>query len=365
MSLIPLSSEEVSDLISVDNTPTAAQYAAYWGRTPRERYNRLFETLLVSILGMVFSYCLSFVLGGFAATLLGAVFLFWGIFTPQLQAIQRNWEFLGGRPLLDYDLAQSDRGWFGTNRNDDDDTSRRGLYGALFLGRLADVCVVEYSNAPAEEEYDLSDFVDYTMERDELEQYTGNPYLLRVRLADSQGRQLQVHTRLSEEYLTLLNDDDESNVGVVALLLSQSKRFHQLAALTDLYVPLVQTYIGDYPYLYRESMEYLLSTDDEIWSVLQQEQSATTVDTEQSSSTKARRKEDVDFWLDETDEDDEFDNTEEEEEELNDSSVETNAWSPFKRSSGNINESLPMDSVAVPVRRRRRGRRPDPEESLG
>jgi hypothetical protein len=50
---------------------------------------------------MVFSYCLSFVLGGFAATILGAIFVFWGVFTPQLQAVQRNWEFLGGRELAD------------------------------------------------------------------------------------------------------------------------------------------------------------------------------------------------------------------------------------------------------------------------
>ena len=56
----------------------------------------------------------------------------------------------------------------------------RGLYGALFLGRLADVCVVEDAAATTDEEYDLSDFADYTMETDEMDQYTGNPYLIRI-----------------------------------------------------------------------------------------------------------------------------------------------------------------------------------------
>mmetsp|Transcript_18768 Transcript_18768/g.51388 ORF Transcript_18768/g.51388 Transcript_18768/m.51388 type:complete len:283 (+) Transcript_18768:142-990(+) len=255
MSLIPLTVEDVADLISVDTAPTATQYMAYWGRTPRERYSRLVESFLVSILGMVFSYCLSFVLGGFVGTILGALFLFWGVFTPQLQAVQRNWEFLGGRALMD---ANGSGGAFRS--------SRRGLQGALFLGRLQDICVVEYAGATVEEEYDVADFSDYTMETDELEQYTGNPYLLRVRLTDQQDRQLQVHARLSEEYLDL-----ETDMEVVCLILSKSSRFDQLAALTDIYVPAVQTYIGDYPYLHRNGVENLLAEDDEIWEALQDE----------------------------------------------------------------------------------------------
>ena len=280
MSLIPLSADELSDLISVDTTPTAAQYTAYWGRTPRERYNRLFETLLVSILGMVLSYCLSFVLGGFVATILGAVFLFWGIFTPQLQAIQRNWEFLGGRQLLDFYNNPDD------HDNDDhyNDNPRNGLYGALFLGYLDDVCVVEYAAASAEQEYDLTDFMDYTMKTDELEKYTGNPYLLRVRLADSQGRQLQVHARLSEDYLELLPKQ-----GALALLLSTSKEFDQLAALSDLYVPGVQTYIGDYPYLHRQGVDYVLATDDAIWNTLQEQEQLRTKQLVTQQSLNHRR----------------------------------------------------------------------------
>mmetsp|Transcript_16414 Transcript_16414/g.21490 ORF Transcript_16414/g.21490 Transcript_16414/m.21490 type:complete len:458 (+) Transcript_16414:137-1510(+) len=267
MSLVPLAVEDVTELISVGTAPTALQYTAYWGRTPRERYNRFVECFLVSILGMVFSYCLSFVLGGFVATILGAIFLFWGVFTPQLQAVQRNWEFLGGRELADrYDDEMGGGGGGGA-----DDASPwfgrpRGLFGALFLGRLSDVCVVEYASAPPEEEYDLIDFADYTMETDELEQYTGNPHLLRVRLEDTQGRQLQVHARLSEEYMDL-----EPGMEVLSLLLSKSSEFDQLAALTDIYVPATQTYIGDYPYLHREGIENLLAEDDGIWDALQQE----------------------------------------------------------------------------------------------
>lgn len=252
--LVPISAAEAQDLLATTGPPTGAQYATYWGRTPQERYGRFLESAIVSFLGVFFSYFLSFVVGGFFSTILGCLFVFWGILSPEFQAYQRNWEFLGGRPLVDADNLQG--------RSPD----KAGLYPAIFLGRIDDVCVVE--SASDVEEYDLDDFDDYTMASDELEQFSGEPYLLRVRCIDQTGRELQVHTRMSEEYTggVLL-----AGLPVTAILLSTQSKFTRLAALTDLYVPDVNLWIGDYPYLNRESMEDLLASDDDLWDKLQEE----------------------------------------------------------------------------------------------
>jgi len=248
--LIPLSVDELSSLLST-GAPTASQYSTYWGRTTKEQYAKWNEAALVMLLGTLFSYCLSFVFGSFIATLLGVVCFFWAILGPELKATQRNWELLGGRNLVDP--------WTVTGRED-----QQGLYGALFLGRVADIAVVE--DAESRIEYDLADFSDYSMEYDALEQLTGVPYLLRVRLEDREGRTLQVHARLSEEYLDL-----EENQAVAGVLMSTSQKFTSLAAMTDMLVPDAQCWIGDYPYLDRAELERFLVETDALWDALQME----------------------------------------------------------------------------------------------
>jgi hypothetical protein len=215
----------------------------------------LIESSIVGFLGVFFSYFLSFVIGGFFATLLGCIFFFWGILSPEFQAYQRNWEFLGGRPLVDMEDSAAKK-----------DPNKAGLYSALFVGRLADLAVVE--DAISDVEYDLDDFRDYTMDGDELEKLTGRPYLLRVLARDRTGRELQIHTRMSEEYV---DGALETGLPVTAILLSTKRNFSRLAGITDLYVPDANLWLGDYPYLDREHMEAMLAEDDDIWGALQAE----------------------------------------------------------------------------------------------
>lgn len=249
MSLVPLSVDELEDLLVV-GTPSGLQYATYWGRTKREQYNRFLESAIVTFLGVFFSYFMSFVVGGFLATVLGGIFAFWGILSPDLKSRQRNYELLAGRKLVDP--------WT-VNEYDDEDT--QGLYGSLFLGRVEDVCVVE--DTAATEEFDLKDFDDYTMDTDELEQLAGTPYLLRIRLSDNDSREMQIHARMSEGYLDL-----EPGMPALTVLLSKSQSFSSLAALTDVFVPDGDCWVGDYPYLNRPEMEALLGEDDDLWQEL-------------------------------------------------------------------------------------------------
>jgi hypothetical protein len=137
-----------------------------------------------------------------------------------------------------------------------------GLFGSLLLGRVDDVCVVE--DTAAIKEYDLEEFQDYTPERDELEQIAGTPYLIRLRVSDDEGRELQVHARLLEEYLGI-----EQGMPATAILLSTSASFTSLAALTDVYIPDVGCFVGDYPYLNPTETEALFAGDDDLWTMLQ------------------------------------------------------------------------------------------------
>jgi hypothetical protein len=287
MSLLPLPVAQLNRLIAT-RVPTAQQYASYWGRSGRERYNRLLESAIVSFVGVTFSYFMSFVLGSLVATIFGTLFLFWGILSPELKAYQRNWEFVGGRTLLDPTSYS----------NNKSNTKKQGLYGALFIGRIQHICVVEDDQSL--DEYDLMDFEDYNMETDELEKLTGNPYLLRVTCCDSTGRSLQVHARMTPDYLNV-----QVNLPVLAVLLSKSSKFSTLAALTDVYVPDENVWIGDYPYLDRVESQVLVEEDERVMAAMEQEEedadaaNANVVWDDESTNTISARVMDTrddDYW---------------------------------------------------------------------
>ncbi len=112
---------------------------------------------------------------------------------------------------------------------------------------MEDVCVVDDVLAVEGEEYDLDEFEGYSMEKDELESVVGSPWKLRLRLADEEGRGMQIHCRMSEDYL-----DIRKGMNVVGVLLSTSREFVQLAAMTDFCVLDAvggPVWVGDYPYL--------------------------------------------------------------------------------------------------------------------
>mmetsp|Transcript_13397 Transcript_13397/g.20108 ORF Transcript_13397/g.20108 Transcript_13397/m.20108 type:complete len:368 (+) Transcript_13397:51-1154(+) len=274
MSLIPIDRDEIGQLIT-KRLPTPAQYATYWGRTSREQYNAAFESFGVSFLGVFAAYFLSFAIGQFVATILGMIAAFWVLLGPELKAYQRNWELTGGRELVDPwtdSDSDSDDGFFAEFNKKDEDN--RGLYGAFYFGRILNVCVVEDPSDPPEDEYPLDEFEGYTMETDDLERITGKPYNLRLLVTDdaasdygSDGRELQIHARMSEEYLDL-----EVGMPVCTLLLSGSQKFESLAALTDFLIPDAgPCWVGDYPYIDRPVLERLFVKDGELWDALRDE----------------------------------------------------------------------------------------------
>jgi hypothetical protein len=141
-------------------------------------------------------------------------------------------------------------------------SNHEGLFGSLLLGRIDDVCVVESTSAT--KEYDLAEFQDYTQENDDLLEVAGVPYLIRLRISDDEGRELQIHARMSEEYL-----DIEQGMPATGISLSTSQSFTSLSALTDIYIPDAACFVGDYPYLNRNEVQALFMEDDDLWDLLQ------------------------------------------------------------------------------------------------
>jgi hypothetical protein len=269
MALLPIPVEDLDEILT-SRLPTPSQYASYWGRTSREQYNAFFEAFGVSFLGLFAAYFLSFAIGQFVATILGMIAGSWLLLGPELKAYQRNWELTSGREIVD-PWTDDEDDYF------DADQDKRGLYGAFYLGRIDHICVVDYPSDTVENEYSIHDFEGYTMEDDEQERDTGIPYSLRLRVTDSleeddddddgRGRELQIHTRMSEEYLSL-----EKGMSVCAVLLSTSQNFVDLAAITDFCVPDAgPCYVGDYPYLDRSALEQILINDEELWEDLRYE----------------------------------------------------------------------------------------------
>ncbi|KAL7512733.1 hypothetical protein ACHAXN_009838 [Cyclotella atomus] len=260
MSLIPIPINELTSIIPVPSrlAPTGDQYVTYLGRTPSERFNTLFEGFSISFLGSMFAYFISFVIGDFLATCLGIVFFFWPILSPEFKAYQRNWELVGGRDLVDVWIK--DEGIFRGIPRD-----KRGLYGAYYVAKIKDVCVVDDVLAEAEEEYDLEDFLGYRRDKDEMEALTGIPWKLRLKLMDEENREMQVHCRMSEEYLDL-----QPGMDMIGVLLSTSTEFTELAAMSDFCVldeegPIA--WVGDYPYLAKDTFLRTLDSNGILSSI--------------------------------------------------------------------------------------------------
>ena len=248
MSLIPIPVNELQDILPTPSklSPSGDQYVTYLGRTPQQRFNSLFEGVSIAFLGSMFAYFISFVIGQFFATLLGIIFLFWPILSPEFKAYNRNWELVGGRDLVDVWMDEEDynNGYYDLVPKD-----KRGLYGAYYVAQIEDVCVVDDVRASSEEEYDLEEFSGYTMATDELQSVTGLPWKLRLRLLDDEGRGMQVHSRMSEDYL-----DIQPGMNAVGVLLSTSKKFGKLAGMSDFCIldnvdGVAVSWVGDYPYL--------------------------------------------------------------------------------------------------------------------
>jgi hypothetical protein len=98
-----------------------------------------------------------------------------------------------------------------------------------------------------------------------MEALIGIPWKLRLKLMDEENRGMQVHCRMSEEYLDL-----QSGMDMIGVLLSTSTEFTELAAMSDFCVldeegPIA--WVGDYPYLAKDTFLRTLDSNGILSSI--------------------------------------------------------------------------------------------------
>jgi len=226
-------------------------------------------------MSFLLSFCSSF---GISQSVIFSVYIHIFVIICQTylycHSYQRNRELIGPRKLVDPYYEYDGDSFYRNVEDEEDDEedeydfnndSNMRLYGAYYIASVQKVAVVESTLSPEEDELDIRDFYDYTMETDENEKTTGFPWMLRLNIGDRYGRDMQVHARMSEDYVNI-----RKGMPCASILLSTDKNFHFLSGLTDFYIPDARCCVGDYPYLDKWNFGRILD-EEGLLEVLDQE----------------------------------------------------------------------------------------------
>lgn len=201
--LVPLTREKFEQLIPI--IATGPQYVYYWGKVPD-----VIKRVLISVTGIAIVLLLNLVLGsGFYALtlLLGIItglYWWWG---PIYWATRRNLE------------------------------ARRYKYGGFWRGRVADVFVTE----------ELIGQEETVNNRGELVIVENRERRLNVEVEDETGFTAQLQAPLRRLHKGISR-------GQIAemLVMSNEPDLGRIAKTSDLYIPSLNLWVSDYPYLQRD-----------------------------------------------------------------------------------------------------------------
>lgn len=201
--LIPITREKFEQLIPI--IATGPQYAYFWGKFPA-----FLNRLLISVLAVVAVLLLGFFLGeGFEALrfllcIIAGLYWFWG---PVYWATRRNLEM------------------------------RRYQYSGFWRGRVLDVYVTE----------ELIGTEENVNNRGELVIVENRERRLNLEVEDKTGFTTQLQVSLRRTYKGIAPGQV-----VEMLVLSYQPDLETIAKTTDFYIPSLNLWVSDYPYLQRE-----------------------------------------------------------------------------------------------------------------
>ena len=203
--MVPLSAKQVRPL--VPKTVSVSQWISYWGNNPTERIQKVLESLLIAYGGAWLSWFLSFMSGSLVSAIVGTFLIFNWIYTPWITARRKNSLIWPRQRTLNY---------------------------ALYTGRIRSLERV----------------------RRRAGKTVGGVFqeFLQVEVDDEKGRCLEIVTQWQRGYSQL-------RVGMrcESLVASRSRDFEDLSAVTDIWVPSTNIWLGDYPYLDRPRFTRLVS----------------------------------------------------------------------------------------------------------
>ena len=182
------------------------QYGSYWGTSPIERVQRIFESVIIAYGGAWLAWFCSFMIGPLLSAIVGVGLIFNWVYTPWLNAKKRNVKIWPKAKNLSY---------------------------GLYSGRIESLTKLRRRRGK--------------MIGDVSQEY------LQMVVRDEFGRQLEIITQWQEAYSEL-----RPQMKCECILASPKKDFSTLFTITEVWVPSCDCWVGDYPYLNRDAFESLV-----------------------------------------------------------------------------------------------------------
>lgn len=205
--LTPLSSDVARKVLPI--SATRDQWMHYWGEG-MQRAAKVSEVAAVAILGLWACFFMSFFLGVAIGSLFGFLFAFYWLLGPNISAANKQWAFRGK-------LASS--------------PGESGSRAALFSAKIVELW-------------------------DEVSPLTGKRVKLRLEVADEQGRALAMRVPITQQSAKL---QQGMRLEVILVSDSPNNSFQRIAGVSDAYIPEMDLWIGDYPYLSKIAFLRLLA----------------------------------------------------------------------------------------------------------
>lgn len=180
---------------------TMAQWYAYWGTNKVQRLQKILESVLLAYGGMWFSWFISFMAGPLVSSVVGTAMIFNWMYTPWLNSYNTNksqWIF-----------------------------QDRKLKHAVFSGRIVRLRKIRRKTGKTIGGI-AQDYLDLLVE-------------------DDNGRALEIVTPWHVSYKLIREE-----MSLETVVASPSKDFKKIVAVTDSYLPSIDSWIGDYPHLNKD-----------------------------------------------------------------------------------------------------------------
>lgn len=210
MSLKPIVLKDMQSL--APKKVTTEQWISYWGINKVERLQKVLESILVSYGGTWMAWFLSFMAGSFIASIVGTFLIFNWMYTPWVYAAKRNTRIW--KPLSRAVTAK------GTSN-----------YYAVYSGRITSLNRIKRRagktiGAVAQE-------------------------FLIININDENGCNLEIITQWQDSYRKL-----RKMMKCTGVIVSPMDDYSVLSVVTELYIPSIDVWVGDYPYLNRKKFQY-------------------------------------------------------------------------------------------------------------
>ena len=220
MSLMPISSDILSKI--VPEKVTSEQMKNYWGLDSKDKLQRTLESVVVSYGGAWIAWFVSFMAGNMISSVVGGTLIFNWMYSPFIRARRKNNKFL----MKNYRYAI--------------------LKSKIVRLQRVTQKVINDRVVREKELFTTKDTNSY------LKSKRDDVYLFAL-LSDADNRDLEVLTHWRDDYENL-----RIGMDCCTIVGSSNILFSEIGVIADIYVPSSDVWIGEYPYLQKNSFIKML-----------------------------------------------------------------------------------------------------------